>query len=113
MFILSINRGCKTLWCLLIVAGALLLPLIYLLPTTTLTQTIMIPIYAYAESSDNNEQSSSISMSFDPKLVGAIKKNATQIMNHDNNSKSRDIESAFNNSLVSKDHFKNETSFFI
>ena len=93
------------------VAGVLLFPLIYLLATSTITQTIIIPNYAYAESSNNDEHSSSISMSFDPKLVGAIKKNATQIMNHDNNSKSRDIESAFNNALVSKDHIKNETSF--
>jgi len=45
------------------------------------------------------------------KPVGNNQNNVTQLINQHNNSKMRDIESAFNNTLVSKNQFKNEASF--
>ena len=111
MLILCIKKRDKNLGLSVILASIFLFPFIGLLPTTTIIQTITIENYAYAESSNNGETSASILTSFEPNPVGTLKKNATQIMNQDNNSKSRDIESTSNNVIASKDNFKNETSF--
>lgn len=43
--------------------------------------------YAYRESSDNDKNFFTISIVFEPKLIGIIKKNSTQIINQDNSSK--------------------------
>jgi hypothetical protein len=110
MLIVCIKKRDKNLELSVILACVFLFPFIGLLPTTTIIQTIMIENYAYAESSNNGETSDSILTSFEPNLVGTIKKNATQIMNQDNNSKSRDIEFTSNNVISSKDNL-NETSF--
>ena len=82
-----------------------------LLSSTAITQqTIIIVEHPYAEVVNNNENLS-ILFSLEAKPVGNNQNNFTQLMNQHNNSKMRDIESGFNNTLVFKNQFKNEASF--
>lgn len=68
--------------------------------------------HPYAQVANNNENLS-ILFSLEAKPVANNQNNVTQLINQHNNSKMRDIESAFNNMLVSKNQFKNEAKLFI
>jgi hypothetical protein len=109
MLILYIKKRYKNLRLSVIMASVFLFLFIGLLPTTTIIQTTMLENYAYAESSTNGGTSVSILTSNEPNPDWTIKKNVTQILNQDNISKSRDIESTSNNE-ISNHNLKKETS---
>jgi F5/8 type C domain/FG-GAP repeat len=94
-----------------IVASILLFPLITSIPYL-ITQATMIPNESYAQKSSTNLNSSSIAIPFDASPNMTIKNNATEIVNIVNNTnKTVALELGSNNTVFSKNQFKNESAF--
>jgi FG-GAP repeat len=93
-----------------IVGAVLLLPLIPSIPSST-TQATMIQDNMYAEASSNNNKNSYhiTAISLDPDLNVTNNNNVTRMPNQEN--KTADLEPVSNNTMVSKNHLKNGTSF--
>ena len=81
--------------------------IITIIPTT-------LANHAYAELSSTDKNSSLIGKSLDGNSVETINKDVMQIKNQNNVSdKMKELKSASNNTVVSKNQDKNETSLFI
>jgi FG-GAP repeat len=93
-----------------IVGAVLLLPLIPSMPSST-TQATMIQDNMYAEASSNNNKNSYhiTAISLDQNPNATKNNNVTRMPNQEN--KTADLEPVSNNTMVSKNHLKNGTSF--
>jgi hypothetical protein len=94
-----------------IVGAVLLLPLIPSIPSST-TQATMIQDNMYAEASSNNNKNSyhiTAAISLDQNPNATKNNNVTRMPNQEN--KTADLEPVSNNTMVSKNHLKNGTSF--
>jgi hypothetical protein len=80
------------------------------IPTITITPTTLAN-HAYADLASTDKASPSVAKSLDSNQIETLKANLTQIKNQDNSSDKMKMEFAANNTIVSKNQGKNETSF--
>ena len=93
-----------------ILAATLLLQLMAPIPSQ-LTEATMVTNYANPETRSNQENASSSGALLNLSTVRTIEKNATQMNQENNSNKTANLQSASNNTVVSKDQGGNETSF--
>jgi FG-GAP repeat len=93
-----------------ILGATLLLQLMAPIPAQ-LTEATMVTNYANPETRSNQENASSSGELLNLSTVRTIEKNATQMNQENNTNKTTNLQPASNNTVVSKDQGRNETSF--